>query len=95
MAESKSPSGPSPPFGDKFCQKILWLICPPPLNLRAGISEIWADAQSFCEKQLIRIYLKDDFSISTHSLLWPPVTSLQQYSGYSRMPDDVSNGAVS
>lgn len=25
-----------PPLGDKFCQKIVWLMWPPPLNLRAG-----------------------------------------------------------
>ena len=29
------PSGSPPPFGDKFPQKMEWLMCPPPLNLIA------------------------------------------------------------
>jgi hypothetical protein len=25
-----------PPVGDRFCQKIVWLMWPPPLNFSAG-----------------------------------------------------------
>ena len=31
-----SPDGSPPPLGERFCQKMVWLMWPPPLNLRAG-----------------------------------------------------------
>lgn len=32
------PCGSPPPFGERFVQKMVWLMWPPPLNLRAGCS---------------------------------------------------------
>ena len=34
MASARSPSGSPPPFGDRFFQKIEWLMCPPRLKAR-------------------------------------------------------------
>lgn len=34
------PVGSPPPSGDKFVQKIVWFMCPPPLNFNAGAREI-------------------------------------------------------
>ena len=36
------PCGSPPPFGDRFVQKMVWLMWPPPLNFRAGCSATWA-----------------------------------------------------
>lgn len=33
---SALPCGSPPPFGERFVQKMVWLMCPPPLNFRAG-----------------------------------------------------------
>lgn len=46
-----------PPLGDRFCQKIVWLMWPPPLNLRAGAKLIIVEmspeifnTRNYCEK---------------------------------------------
>lgn len=39
---SASPCGSPPPFGERFVQKIVWLMWPPPLNFRAGWRATWA-----------------------------------------------------
>jgi hypothetical protein len=34
MAAARSPSGLSPPLGDRFFHQMLWLTCPPRWNAR-------------------------------------------------------------
>src|SRR5690625_5978121 len=38
MAEASSPVGLSPPSGERFCQKIEWLVWPPRLKARSLVS---------------------------------------------------------
>ncbi len=49
IASANGPLGSPPPLGHKLFQKMLWLICPPPLNLIADYRKV---------KTLQKIYLK-------------------------------------
>lgn len=42
FSKLRLPVGTPPPLGDRFFQNIVWLMCPPPLNLYAGSREIAA-----------------------------------------------------
>ena len=56
MASNRAPSGTPESFsGHKTCQKIEWLIWPPPLNLRAPWSPITALASSTNKNYLYKV----------------------------------------
>lgn len=52
------PCGSPPPFGERFVQKMVWLMWPPPLNLRAGCSATCVVTSPTIQSQMLAVDTK-------------------------------------